>query len=228
MPEHPRNSSDQRQDVRPAFETLSDEDLMRRVRDQDDASAFNALMERFSGELQRYLRHYLHNADAADDVMQTVFLQAYRHRDQYGPERRLRPWLYGIATHSAVDWLRTKSRLHEQSFDQPVVADESAEAFERRLLDRVAADIRGPAAEAESMEQRALLRKAIRKLPDRLRSVVVLVCLLGMKQRDAAETLDVPIGTIKSRTHEAIRTLRKEFASSSPGQGARDSDIHFG
>ncbi|MEX2288175.1 MAG: RNA polymerase sigma factor [Planctomycetaceae bacterium] len=219
MPEQPHNPPDQRQNVRPALETLSDEELMRRVRDQDDANAFNALVDRFSGELQRYLRHYLHNTDAADDVLQTVFLQAYRHRDQYRSERRLRPWLYGIATHSAVDWLRTKTRLHEQSFDQPpAAADESSEAFERRLLDLVAADLRGPASQAESGEQRALLRKAIRKLPDHLRSVVVLVCLLGMKQRDAAETLDVPVGTIKSRTHEAIRTLRKEFAS--PGESA--------
>ncbi len=214
MPEHPHNPPDQHQDVLPALETLSDEVLMLRVRDQDDGDAFNALVERFSGELQRYLRHYLHNADAADDVLQTVFLHAYRHRDQFRSDRRLRPWLYGIATHSAIDWLRTKSRLHEQSFDQPpATVDESSDASERRLLDLVAADLRGPASQVESDEQRALLRKAIRKLPDHLRSVVVLVCLLGMKHRDAAETLDVPVGTIKSRAHEAIRKLREEFAS---------------
>ncbi|MEX2113881.1 MAG: RNA polymerase sigma factor [Pirellulales bacterium] len=143
-----------------------------------------------------------------------VFLQAYRHRDQYQPERRLRPWLYAIATHCAIDWLRTKSRIHEQSYDQPpAMADESSDDFERRLLDRVAANDCRPATDAESAEQRALLRKTIRMLPDRLRSVVVLVCLLGMKQRDVAETLDVPVGRIKSRIYEAIRRLRKDFTS---------------
>jgi len=218
MPPRRQNSSDPRRDIGPSLEAMSDEELMRRVRDENDATAFAVIVERFRGELGRYLRHYLHNADSADDVLQIVLLRAYRHRDQYHSDRRLRPWLYGMAMHSAIDWLRAESRLDEQSLDRPPASSGESEPGERRLWELVAVESREAGRAVEAGERRALLRKAIRKLPDRLRSVVVLVCLLGMKQRDAAETLDVPLGTVKSRVHEAVRKLRQEFgASGNPG-----------
>lgn len=196
-----------------ATDRLTEEELMERVRDANDVVAFQLLVERVRGELLRYLRHYLHRAEAADDVLQIVLFRLYRRRDQFQPGRRLRPWLYSIATHSAIDWLRSESRLHESSTQQTGLSSgDGLEADENRLLDRVAMDrFRNAASETGAL--RTQLRHSIRALPERLRSVVVLVCLLGMKQRDAADTLDIPIGTIKSRLHEAVQMLRAKLAA---------------
>jgi RNA polymerase sigma-70 factor (ECF subfamily) len=197
----------------PVLEQLTDDELMERVRDANDVIAFQLLVERVRAELLRYLRHYLHRADAADDVLQIVLFRLYRRRDQFQPGRRLRPWLYSIATHSAIDWLRSETRMHEISAHQgSALSDDTFETAEDRLLDRVAID-RFRHAASETEELRTQLRRSIRTLPDRLRSVVVLVCLLGMKQRDAAETLDIPVGTIKSRLHEAVRILRANLTA---------------
>lgn len=196
-----------------ATSRLTDEALMERVRDANDVAAFERLVERVRGELLRYLRHYLHRLDVADDVLQIVLLRLYRRRDQFQTGRRLRPWLYSIATHSAIDWLRGESRMLEvNAYETGFSSNDDLEADENRLLDRVAVD-RFRAAASGTDELRSQLRHSIRALPERLRSVVVLVSLLGMKQRDAAETLDIPVGTIKSRLHEAVRVLRAKIAA---------------
>src|SRR5687767_10588782 len=83
----------------------SDEDLLGRAR-HGDSQAFAALVKRYERELYGYLRRYVGDATLADDVFQNTFLQVYLKREQYEAGRPVRPWLYTIATHQAIDALR--------------------------------------------------------------------------------------------------------------------------
>ena len=185
----------------------SDEVLMLRYRDLDDRDAFDCLVHRYERELYNYLFRYLGKADLAEEVFQATFFKLHRNRRQYQPERRVRPWLYCIATHEAIDVLRRTGRHHMVSLDQsPAVADKSGDE-RQALVDLLEAETPEPSALAEARERRDWTRQAVDNLPEHLRSVVLLVYFQGLKYNEAAEILGVPIGTVKSRLHAALVKL---------------------
>ena len=91
------------------YADCTDEELLALFR-QGTHEAFGAMVRRYEGELFGYLRRYLGDRDLADDVFQNTFLQLYTKIDQYEPGRPVKPWLYAIATHQAIDALRRQGR----------------------------------------------------------------------------------------------------------------------
>ena len=98
----------------------SDESLLSRYRDSADPDDFNELVRRYERELYRYLARYLGNPSLAEDVFQNTFLQVHLKRALYEDGRPVRPWLYSIATHQAVDALRKAGRHPTVSLDRRV------------------------------------------------------------------------------------------------------------
>ena len=88
-----------------ALNACSDEELLERFR-HEQPEAFGLLVRRYERELYGYLLRYLGDASLAEDVFQNTFLQLYVKSGQYEPGRPVRPWLYTIATHQAIDALR--------------------------------------------------------------------------------------------------------------------------
>src|SRR5438874_11629145 len=95
----------------------SDEDLLTRFC-KGQTEAFGALVRRYERELYGYLRRYLGDANLAEDVFQNTFLQVYLKSGQYEAGRPVRPWLYTIATHQAIDALRRNGRHQAVSLDE--------------------------------------------------------------------------------------------------------------
>src|SRR6516162_2931594 len=91
----------------------SDEALLSRYRDEGRTPEFDELVRRYEGELYRYLSRYLGDPSLAEDVFQNTFLQVHLKRGLYEDGRPVRPWLYAIATHQAVDSLRKAGRHPE-------------------------------------------------------------------------------------------------------------------
>src|ERR687883_128543 len=100
-----------------SFRVCSDEDLLIRFR-KGQMEAFGALVRRYERELYGYLRRYLGDASLAEDVFQNTFLQLYVKSGRYERGRPVRPWLYTIATHQAIDALRRNGRHQALSLDQ--------------------------------------------------------------------------------------------------------------
>src|SRR5579859_4342568 len=100
-----------------ALQTCSDEDLLARFR-RGQTEAFGVLVRRYERELYGYLRRYLGDATLAEDVFQNTFLQLYVKSGQYEAGRPVRPWLYTIATHQAIDALRRNGRHQAVSLDE--------------------------------------------------------------------------------------------------------------
>src|SRR5262245_59914999 len=92
-----------------ALDHCSDEELLERFR-RGHGEAFGVLVRRYERELYGYLRRYVGDASLAEDVFQNTFLQVYVKSGQYEPGRPVRPWLYTIATHQAIDAMRRNSR----------------------------------------------------------------------------------------------------------------------
>lgn len=186
----------------PPTDSMDDEALLLRYRDQHDQQAFDALVHRYEGELYAYLRRYLGNAALAEDVFQATFVHVHRKCRLYEEGRKLRPWLYSIATHLAIDALRKAERERAVSLSSRAEDDGGAD-----LSRRLPARIRTPLAEVEDKELRERVRGAVDDLPEHLRSVVVLVFFQGLKYEEAAEVLGIPVGTVKSRVHAALGRL---------------------
>lgn len=186
----------------------SDEALLGRLR-AGERDVFGTLVRRYERELFGYLRRYLGDDDLADDVFQNTFVQVYLKIQQYEPGRPARPWLYAIATNQAIDALRRRNRRADQRADAVAAADEDGQP--RPLFELLPAAGDGPPDAADRAEQRELVRAAVDKLPELLRQVVILAYFQGLKYRDVADALDIPVGTVKSRLHAALARLTEEW-----------------
>lgn len=174
-------------------------------RAERDGGVFEELVERYERELFGYLRHYLGNAEMAEDVFQQTFLQVHLKCQQFEPGRKVRPWLYTIATHQAIDY-RRRNRRHRMSSLSPT-AEPSAVDEAHAVAELLGGSERGPADNAESAEQHLALRQAVEALTETSRQVVALVYFEGLKYGEAARVLSIPVGTVKSRLHAAMLKL---------------------
>lgn len=197
----------------PAAESLnlwSDEDLLTAFR-RGQRDAFGVLVRRYERELYGYLRRYLGDDHLADDVFQNAFLQVYVKSDQYEAGRPFRPWLYTIATNQAVDALRRNGRHPTISLDQTV--REGGDGEVRSLMELLEAGMPGPLDHVQGEERRLLVRAAVEQLPDFLRQVLLLAYYQGLKYREIAEILEIPVGTVKSRLHAALIKMHENWCA---------------
>jgi RNA polymerase sigma-70 factor (ECF subfamily) len=174
------------------------------------AEAFGVLVRRYERELYGYLRRYLGDGSLAEDVFQNTFLQVYVKSGRYEPGRPVRPWLYTIATHQAIDALRRNGRHQAVSLEQQRA--EPAEGEVHNLLEMLESRGPGPLESASDQERRRRVRATVDGLPDFLRQVLILAYYQGLKYREIADMLDIPVGTVKSRLHAALVKLQEAWA----------------
>jgi RNA polymerase sigma-70 factor, ECF subfamily len=188
----------------------SDEKLLLSYRSSRDAGVFEELVHRYEKELYGYLRHYVGNAEMAEDVFQQTFLQIHIKCDQFESGKKVRPWLYTIATNQAIDCQRRNRRHRMGSLNRATVYDPEEEAG--ALVELLGGTEAGPADYVESAEQHDALRRAVNTLPEVSRQMVILVYFQGLKYREAAQVLSIPVGTAKSRLHAAMLKLTEQLA----------------
>ncbi len=193
-----------------------DTQLLEEYRQTDDQRLFAVLVKRYESELYNYLRRFLGDASLAEDVFQATFLQVHVKRDQYESGRKFRPWLYTIATNQAIDAQRRNRRHRRLSLDQ---AQQAGGENAGTLMDTVVGRELDPADTTEQMERSQWVREAVANLPEPLQKAVRLVYFRGMKYRDAAQTMSIPVGTVKSRLHSALRRLDQSWTEGESTNG---------
>jgi len=189
----------------------SDEELLGRFC-RGQTEAFGLLVRRYERELYGYLRRYLGDSSLAEDVFQNTFLQLYVKSAQYESGRPFRPWLYTIATHQAIDALRRNARHQVLSLEQK--REDNANGEMRRLLDTLESHGPSPMDNLSAQERKDRVRAGVDRLPDFLRDVVLLAYYQGLKYREIAEILGIPVGTVKSRLHAALNKLQEAWSES--------------
>lgn len=192
----------------PAWVDQSDEELLLAYREHQDRLAFAALVHRYERELFSYLRRYLGDAAMAEDAFQATFLQVHLKAGQFEPGRKVRPWLYTIATNQAIDAQRRNKRHRMMSLDRRNSQDTEELGS---LLDLLASKENSPTAGAESEERSRWIQEAVAQLPENLRAALTLIYYQGLKYREAADVLGLPVGTVKSRLHTAILKLTQAW-----------------
>ncbi len=199
-----------------------DEELLALFQNGERA-AFGELVRRYQTELFGYLRRYLGDGTLAEDVFQNTFLQLYQKAGTYQAGRPVRPWLYTIATHQAIDALRRQGRHQALSLDQD--REDQAGLDLPHLLAALESRQPGPLDQVQGEERRQFVRASVDRLPDFLKQVVILSYYQGLKYRDIAEILGIPVGTVKSRLHAALHKLHQAWTTAPSlrvkGEGCR-------
>jgi RNA polymerase sigma-70 factor (ECF subfamily) len=188
---------------------MTDEQLLLAYRTEEAAEAFETLVHRYERELYSYLFRYLGDAAMADDAFQATFLQVHLKCEQFEEGRKFRPWLYTIATNQSIDAQRRNKRHRVLSLDRRGSSPESegsgslVELLEGREPEAIS--------NLEREERREWIREAVQNLPEQLRGAVALVYYQGIKYREAAEVLGIPVGTVKSRLNAALHRLNEAW-----------------
>ncbi|MBV8878349.1 MAG: sigma-70 family RNA polymerase sigma factor [Planctomycetaceae bacterium] len=170
-----------------------------------DAAAFSELVDRHQRSLINFFYHLCWDRQTAEDCAQEVFLRVYSHRDTYEPQAKFTTFLFRIARNLWIDRVRSVA-VH----GKPASLDGRSDARDGRSLgDCVAGRTPNPVEILAKEEQQAALQRAIDRLPEEQKAVVVLSEIQGLKYQDIGAILDVPVGTVKSRMHTAMEKLKE-------------------
>ena len=174
-----------------------------RVRFEEDALAL-------SDQVYRVARHLVGSREEAEDLMQETYARAFRSWRSFQPGTNLRAWLLRILTNLNIDRGRRQQRTPDM---QPL------EAGDYYLVDRLEEN-GGPISEEERVDERLsqdTIVGALSQVPHDFRDVIVLVDIGDFSYQDAAQILDIPIGTVMSRLHRGRRILKTKLAEEAVG-----------
>ncbi|MFW6061872.1 MAG: RNA polymerase sigma factor [Planctomycetota bacterium] len=195
----------------------TDTELLQRHLD-GDPEAFGALMKRYERELYNFLARFTGNAALAQDVFQEAFLQLHNSAAAFDTTRRLKPWLFTIAANKARDALRSRGRRQAAPLDAPVSAGESRATY----ADLMPSDIPAPEESLQNFETRQAVKKIVDEMPENLRLVLLLGYFHELPYKEIAETLDIPLGTVKSRLHAAVKHFARKWKAAAGERGDYD------
>ncbi len=190
-----------------------------------DLQAFATLYARHRGALYRYLVRHVRERAAADDLFQEVWSRVIAHRAHYEPRAKFSTFLYHIAHHCCIDYLRrAAARPHREVSDEEARGDpRQEESGESRRVDagwwqsQCAPDGDRPDVRAEQAEWVARYRTALGRLPAEQRDVFLLYEQSGLSLDEIATITGVGPETVKSRLRYALAKLRRALAPSSEG-----------
>ena len=169
--------------------------------------AFRALMERYSQELVHFLTRFLGSRAAAEDVFQETFLQIHQSAETFDTSRRFKPWLFTIAANKARDHHRRNTRRQAMSLSATI----GDEGEGQRYVDLLEADLPSPDEPIADAERSRLVRGAIDSMPVHLREILLMSYFQRMSYNQIADSLEIPLGTVKSRLHTAVATFARAW-----------------
>jgi RNA polymerase sigma factor (sigma-70 family) len=177
-----------------------------RAAQRGEVAAFNGLVQIYQRQVFNVCYRTLGNAEDAADATQEAFLGAYRGIKSFrGPTGGFRGWLLRIAVNACYDHLRRRQRRPTESLDAlGVVSDDEVSAAARVVDPRP-----DPEQRALSAEEARRIQAAIDRLPDEQRLAVVLCDVQGLSYDEAAQAMEVELGTVKSRLSRGRARLRE-------------------
>ncbi|MFN5751387.1 MAG: sigma-70 family RNA polymerase sigma factor [Pseudanabaena sp.] len=182
--------------------TLTDPDLhLVQASLQGDAHSFKKLYQRHHHKVRSTL-FQLCGSDSLDDLVQDVFLRAWKGLGKFRQSSQFSTWLYRIAFNVAIDRRKVLAKMRSRNVS---VEDEQLE----NLSDEVIVRDCYQQADLNQMHYQDLIQRGLAKLSEDHQAVLVLHDLEELPQKDIAEILSIPVGTVKSRLFHARSAIRK-------------------
>lgn len=181
-----------------------DQKLVERVQ-RGDKAAFDLLVAKYQRKIFRLLSRLIRDSAEVEDVAQEAFIKAYRALPNFRGDSAFYTWLYRIAINTAKNWLVSQGRRAPTSTEADI---EDAETFDDGEHLR---DLNTPDAMLLTRQVADAVNRAIERLPEDLRTAIVLRELEGLSYEEIAETMNCPIGTVRSRIFRAREAIAEEL-----------------
>jgi RNA polymerase sigma-70 factor, ECF subfamily len=178
------------------LEPVPDRDLTLRLQ-RGDLDALGEIYDRHQRLVYRTALAITNDEDAAADLLQDVFLRFHRFVERVDVSRPLEPWLYRVTTNLAYTWVKRRQRWWR-----------SLKTMGEWLMRETRPS---PQMIAEQHEEWQRISCAVEELPPSQRMVVVLYYINDFSLNEISDTLDIPVGTVKSRLHYGRKALKKEL-----------------
>ena len=181
----------------------SDKALVQRVK-QGDRSAFDLLVAKYQHKILNLIMRYVKDPSEAMDVAQEAFIKAYRAVPSFRGDSAFYTWLYRIAINTAKNHL-VAARRRPTSLDFDLSDSEAFEPF------AALRDVDSPEHLALTDEIGEVINQAVEDLPDELRTAILLREIEGMSYEEIAQTMECPVGTVRSRIFRAREAIDKKL-----------------
>ena len=181
-----------------------DQQLVERVQ-RGDKAAFDLLVVKYQRKIFRLLSRLIRDTAEIEDVAQEAFVKAYRALPNFRGESAFYTWLYRIAINTAKNYLVSQGRRAPTSTQADV---EDAETFDDGDQLR---DLNTPDSMLVTKQVADAVNRAIERLPEDLRTAIVLRELEGLSYEEIAESMQCPIGTVRSRIFRAREAIALEL-----------------
>lgn len=174
--------------------------------------AFGELYEATIKDVYNTVYFLIREPSDAEDVIQEIYIQLYRSLEKFDVSRPFRPWLMGVVmrqiqAHRRKSWTHMRIIKKAEQIDQAVVYDISSEVVNK-------------------LSNHSLL-ESVDRLPYKLKLVVILHYMNDYTQEEIAATLEIPLGTVKSRIHAALQKMRKKQKISILAMGKVEGQNEF-
>lgn len=154
-----------------------------------DQKAFINFYRRFHTSVFNFIYRLIHDYVGSEDVLQEVFEAVWRNARTYKGKAKVETWMYRIAYYKSISWLRRRRESEALEYIDEKFAEDTTDKIDILDTQRV--------------------KQSLDRLSVKQRAVIELTFMQGMTYREVAETLQIPVGTVKSRINSAIRVLSK-------------------
>lgn len=197
----------------PAGTPDAEVDWLERYRD-GDAQSFRHLVDQYRDRMLQFFYRLCWDRDRAEDLAQDLFLKLLRGSKRYRPEGRMMTFVYRCATNLWIDHYRQqRPRPRVISYDQVLLPGEDEAASIE-----YAAPTSTPVQQLAGDEEKAALRAALERLTEPHRIVFELAVYQELPYQEISALLDIPVGTVKSRMHNATQALKQLLARPAVGE----------
>ena len=183
----------------------TDKELVKRVQ-KGDKGAFDLLVVKYEHKIVNLVMRYVRDPETALDISQEAFIKAYRALPRFRGDSAFYTWLYRIAVNTAKNHLAAQKR-------RPADIELDLQDPDQYGLHAKLKETDTPEALSLSRELQETLERAIQALPDDLRTAIVLRELDGMSYEEIAQTMDCPVGTVRSRIFRARDAIGKKVGT---------------
>lgn len=180
-------------------------------------------MRRYHDDLLRFLIRLVGNRALAEDAFQEAFLQVHLSAETFDTTRRFKPWLFTIAANKGRDALRRSVRRRTLDLSAPIGngggggagggADSNGGGGGRTFVDLMEVRVDAPDQALTDQERDRLVQRAVDELPPALREILLLAYFQRLPYNQIAESLQIPLGTVKSRLHAAVAAFAKKWTA---------------
>jgi RNA polymerase sigma-70 factor (ECF subfamily) len=181
-----------------------DQQLVERVQ-RGDKAAFDLLVTKYQRKIFRLLSRLVRDPTEVEDVAQEAFIKAYRALPNFRGDSAFYTWLYRIAINTAKNWLVSQGRRAPTATGTDI---EDAETFDDGEHLR---DLNTPDSMLLTRQVADAVNRAIEQLPEDLKTAIVLREIEGLSYEEIAETMNCPIGTVRSRIFRAREAIAEEL-----------------